>query len=174
VIATYSPDEAIPEVIEAAGSLPHVRFRISGNPARAPKSVVEQRPPNVELTGFVPMETFWGYVHSAAAILTLTRQENTILRGGWEAMFAARPLITSSTQALRNYFARGTRFVENTPDSIREGVEDVLQNQASYQEGMAQLLDEKRRLWDEQRAQLEEILRVPAKHGVAAPALPSP
>jgi glycosyltransferase involved in cell wall biosynthesis len=155
VIATYSPDEAIPEVIEAARALPHVRFRISGNIARAPRGIVERRPPNVELTGFVPMDTFWHYVQTASAILTLTHQENTILRGGWEAMFAGRPLITSDTAALRGYFVEGTRFVDNTILGIKAGIVDVLENQAEYLAGMERLRDSKRSVWERQQAELQ-------------------
>lgn len=158
VIATYGPDEAIPEVVEAARALPHVRFRISGNIARAPRSVLERCPPNVQLTGFVPLETFWQHVRSASAILTLTRQENTILRGGWEAMFAGRPLITSDTAALRGYFARGARFVDTSVAGIRAGIEDVIAHQAKFQQGMEDLRREKRLTWNQQRAQLEALL----------------
>ena len=159
VIATYGPDEAIPEVVEAAGALPHVRFRISGDTARAPRAVLERCPANVELTGFTPLETFWQQVRSASAILTLTQQENTILRGGWEAMFTGRPLITSDTAALRGYFVRGTRFVDNTVDGIKAGIEDVLANHAAYQADMKRLDAEKRLLWLRQQAELAAILK---------------
>ena len=158
VIATYGPDEAIPEVVEAARALPHVRFRISGDTARAPRAVVERCPANVELTGFTPLETFWQQVRSASAILTLTQQENTILRGGWEAMFTGRPLITSDTAALRGYFVRGTRFVDNTVDGIKAGIEDVLANQAAYQADMKRLDAEKRLLWLRQQAELALLI----------------
>ena len=158
VIATYGPDEAIPEVIEAARALPQVRFRVSGDTARAPRAVLERCPPNVQLTGFVPLETFWQHVRPASAVLTLTQRENTILRGGWEAMFTGRPLITSDTAALRGYFVRGTRFVDNTFAGIKAGIEDVLANQATYQADMKRLDAEKRLLWLRQQEELSLLI----------------
>ena len=160
VIATYAPDEAIPEVIEVARAMPSVRFRISGDTARAPRAVRERRPPNVELTGFVPLPTFWQYAQSAAAILTLTHQENTILRGAWEAMFVGRPLITSDTAALRNYFERGTRFVDNTVAGIMSGIEEVLAKRSEFQAGMEQLRSEKQLQWQREQGELEALLKV--------------
>jgi len=158
VIATYSPDEAIPEILGAAAALLQVRFRISGDIRRAPRGWLNRCPPNVALTGYVSLPTFWQHVQRASAILTLTRQENTILRGGWEAMFAGRPLITSDTAALRGYFTRGARFVNGTVAGIRAGIEDVLDHQAEFQREMELLREEKRLAWYRQRGELEALL----------------
>jgi glycosyltransferase involved in cell wall biosynthesis len=160
VIATYGPDEAIPQVIEAARQLPEVRFRVSGDVRRAPAALVQRCPSNVELTGYVALPVFWEHVERASAILTLTDQENTILRGGWEAMFAGRPLLTSGTRTLREYFSRGTRFVDNTVDGVKAGIEDVLANQEQLASGMEQLRQEKAVTWMQQRAELERRLAI--------------
>jgi hypothetical protein len=99
-------------------------------------------------------------VRQSSAILTLTRQENTILRGGWEAMFAARPLITSDTAALRGYFTRGARFVDNTVEGIKAGIEEVLDHETEFESAMEGLRREKRLAWHRQRGELEAILGV--------------
>ena len=160
VIATYGREEGIPEILEVARALPQVHFRISGDPRRAPRSWLDRPPPNVLLTGYMPLEMFWQHVQSAFAVLTLTQRENTILRGGWEAMFLGRPLITSDTATLRAYFVRGARFVNSTVADIKAGVEDVLANQGSYQAEMETLRREKRLVWCRQREQLEALLDI--------------
>jgi hypothetical protein len=43
-------------------------------------------------------------------------------RAGSEAISVGKPLITSDTQMLRNYFKRGTIFVNNTGNGIASGI----------------------------------------------------
>jgi len=160
VIATFGPEEAIPEVLEAARALPHVSFRISGDTRRAPRRWLDNAPPNVRFTGYLPLQAFWQHVQDASAILTLTKQENTILQGGWEAMFVGRPLITSDTAALRGYFVQGARFVDNSVAGIAAGIEDVLANHDEIEAEMERLRHDKYLIWRRQREELEALLGV--------------
>jgi glycosyltransferase involved in cell wall biosynthesis len=160
VIVRFDPDEAIPETIAAARQLPDVLFKISGDSSRGRAEWVRDCPPNVTLTGFLPLDRFWTTVQEAAIILTLTTRENTLLQGAWEAMFTRKPLVTSDTEALRNYFTRGTIFVGNTPDGIAEGIRQALAHGAELSDAMDSLRREKYELWAEERAQLEQLLDV--------------
>jgi len=160
VILTFGADEAVPQVLEAARRLPQVRFRLSGNPRRASSAWLRDLPANVELTGFLPLATFWELARGASAILTLTTRPNTILRGGWEAMFMARPLITSASATLQEYFTRGAVFVDNSPSDIAAGVEEALSREPELAAAMGRLRDEKALAWHRSRAELESILAV--------------
>ena len=91
------------------------------------------------------------------AVLTLTTREDTILRGGWEAMFMEQPLITSNTSALRRYFTRGTVFVDHNPDLIAAGVEYALSHQEELRIQARGLREEKYATWCEER---EELVRL--------------
>jgi glycosyltransferase involved in cell wall biosynthesis len=160
VILTFGADEAVPHVLQAARRLPQVRFRLSGDPRRASSSWLRDLPANVELTGFVPLQTFWENVRGASAILTLTTRPNTILQGGWEAMFMARPLITSASATLREYFTGGTVFVDNSPTGIAAGVEEALSREPELAAAMGRLRDEKALAWRRSRAELENLLGI--------------
>ncbi len=46
-------------------------------------------------------------------------------RAGSEAVSAGKPLITSNTKMLKNYFTKGTIFVDNTAKGIVEGIEKL-------------------------------------------------
>ena len=160
VILAFGADEAVPQVLEAARRLPEVRFRLSGDSRRASSAWLRDLPPNIELTGFVPLQTFWEQVRGASAILTLTTRPNTILRGGCEAMFMARPLITSDSDTLRGYFTTGAVFVDNTPSGIAAGVEQALGQEAALAAAMGQLRDEKAQAWRRSRDELEGLLGI--------------
>lgn len=164
VISVFGDDEDVPLVLEAARRIPGARFRISGDTRRAPASLLANRPANVEFTGFLPIEDFWAHVRDASAVLTMTTREDTILRGGWEAMFMERPLITSRTAALQRYFTRGTVFVDHTPESIAAGVSDVLAHQDELGRQAKLLREEKYTVWREERESLVRLAELPALH----------
>jgi hypothetical protein len=160
VILTFGSDEAVPEVLQAARSLPQVHFLLSGDPRRAPSTWLHNLPANVELAGFLPWQSFWERARDASAILTLTTRPNTILQGGWEAMFVARPLITSASAALQEYFTSGAVFVDNSPEDIAAGVEEALRRESELAAAMASLKDEKAQEWRRSRAELENLLGI--------------
>jgi glycosyltransferase involved in cell wall biosynthesis len=172
VIVRFGKDEAVEEILEAARRLPDVRFHISGDLRRAQPAWLSHRPANVRFTGWLPTAEFWAYVRRANAVLTLTTQENAILRGGWEAMFLNQPLITSNSQALRGYFTRGTVFVDNTAAGIAGGVREALAREDDLRHGMGALRVEKYLSWCEERRQLERV--VGSRFGAETPAVAAP
>jgi glycosyltransferase involved in cell wall biosynthesis len=160
VVLRFGPDEAVAEILQAARQLPQVRFHLSGDVRRAAPEWLRQHPPNVHFTGFLPLEEFWSRLRGANVILTLTSEDDAILRGGWEAMFAGQPLITSGTRALRNYFSRGTVFVDNVPDAIAAGIQTALAHQEELRQDMELLRMEQEATWAQERRELERILGV--------------
>lgn len=164
VISVFGDDEDIPIVLEAARRIPGVRFRISGDTRRARAEWLANHPANVEFTGFLSNEDFWKHVRDASAVLTMTTREDTILRGGWEAMFMERPLITSNTSALQRYFTLGTVFVEHTPESIAAGVADAMARLEELGRQIRSLREEKYATW---RAERESLLRLAGMSGGA-------
>jgi glycosyltransferase involved in cell wall biosynthesis len=157
VIGVFGEDEDIPNVLEAAGRLPAVQFQISGDTRRARPAWLASHPPNVTFTGFLSTEDFWSCVRDASAVLTLTTREDTILRGGWEAMFMEKPLITSRTPALQQYFTRGAVFVDHTSDSIAAGVADAMAHLEELGRQAKLLREEKYATWCEERDRLVRI-----------------
>jgi hypothetical protein len=115
----------------------------------------------VTFTGFLPNDEFWSHIRDAAAVMTLTTREDTILQGGWEAMFMERPLITSRTRALQKYFTRGTVFVDHTPDSIAGGVKDAMTHTEALEREARLLREEKYAAWCEERASLVRLAGLP-------------
>ncbi|HEY8695072.1 MAG TPA: glycosyltransferase, partial [Chloroflexota bacterium] len=161
VIGVFGDDEEVPKVLEAAARLPGVRFRISGDTKRARPAWLANHPSNVAFTDFLSTDEFWSHVRDASAILTLTTREDTILRGGWEAMFMEKPLITSGTSALRRYFTRGTVFVDHNPHSIAAGVEYAMSHLQELGVEAKALREEKYATWRQERAGLVRLAGLP-------------
>jgi glycosyltransferase involved in cell wall biosynthesis len=120
-ICTFAPDEPVREVIQAAGILgPGFQLAVTGDPRRLPLDIV--LPPNVELTGFLPDAGYEQTLRDADVLLDLTRMDDCLVCGGYEAVAVEKPLVTSDTAALRTLFSRGTVFATHDPLALAAAI----------------------------------------------------
>lgn len=158
VINSFSPDEAVGEMLSAAARIPEVKFYVTGNTDRAKADWLANSPVNVTFTGWLPDDQYWYLLKHANALVSLTTNDNTILRGGWEAMYLGQPLFISKTQTLMDYFHSGTVFVKNTPDEIAEGIASGLAIESQLRREMHQLREEKIREWEQDIKKFEQLI----------------
>jgi len=151
VVNTFSKGEALEEIIASARLCPDVIFYVTGDKRKAARNILYNLPRNVVLTGWLANDEFWLLLKECSVVLTLIGQDNTILQGGWEAMYLSQPLITTNTGALRTYFYMGTVFVENIAESISEGVRRALKNEIALRAEMEQLRLVRLQEWEEQK-----------------------
>jgi len=155
-VCTYAPDEPYREVIEAARLLdPSVTVMVTGDYRR----VDALRPPdNVYLTGFVSERDYIALLQIADAIVDLTSIEDCLVCGAYEAVALAKPLVTSDTAALREYFHRGTVYTKHDRRSLAAAMTDALDNSDRLAAEMRGLRVELSRNWARQRDALRRLL----------------
>ena len=132
VVNTFSSDEPIEAVLNAAKDVPDVHFYITGDIKRAPRKLLASTPANVHFTDFLPDEIYYTLLHSVQAVMCLTTRDRTMQRGACEALSIGKPIITSNWPILRDYFRFGAVHVSNTPASICQGVLKVKNHYVSY------------------------------------------
>lgn len=154
-VSTFAPDEPTEAVLRAAVMLPEVNFYITGNLQKLPAALRALAPPNVTFTGFLdPYSAYPGLLRAADAIMVLTTRDHTLQLGGCEAIAVGKPLITSDWPYLRDVFARGTVYVSDTAESIRDGVLELRGRYEELRQETIALREESRREWDERLRQL--------------------
>lgn len=121
-ICSYDIDEPFEAVFQAAELLANDGFTVfaSGNYRRA--GIDPARYPHVKLLGFVPENDFYRQLFASAVVVDLTDNEDCLVCGAYEAMVAEKPLVTSSTASLREFFNKGTIFTRHDSASIAEAV----------------------------------------------------
>jgi glycosyltransferase involved in cell wall biosynthesis len=158
-VCTFAPDEPYLEVIDAAGRLdPTVTVHITGNPRRLPEGV--KLPANVRLTGYLPDSDYEALLGDADVIVDLTRMDNCLVCGAYEAVAVERPLVTSNTTALRAYFNRGTVYSDHTPESLAEAINLGLEARALLTVEMRELKVELERRWRNDAQRLRNRLNI--------------
>jgi glycosyltransferase involved in cell wall biosynthesis len=155
-VCTYSPDEPYREVIEAAAALdPSVTVFITGRyRGKDPLPV----PSNVRLTGFLPEEAYVSLLASADVIVDLTAIEDCLVCGAYEAVALGRPLVTSDTAALRQYFRRGTVYARHDSASLAAAITRALADRERLAAEMRSLKPDLMAAWTEQRDALQALL----------------
>jgi glycosyltransferase involved in cell wall biosynthesis len=161
--------------VALARALPDVRFALTGNTKYARPEWLANPPPNVEFTGFVPMDEYYRRIRDASALLALTTLDHTVLRGAWEALALGQPLLTSDWGILRDYFSPGALFVDNSAASIVAAIRDARARESDLRAQMVVTREQRRRAWQDAQAYLEGLIdsvwaRVPkASRWQAAP-----
>jgi glycosyltransferase involved in cell wall biosynthesis len=157
VISTYSLDEPIAEIFEAARQLPQVIFYVTGDPQRASSKLLARKPDNVVLTGFLRGGAYSGLLHNVHGIIVLTNTLNSLTCGAYEALSLVKPTIVSDTPEMRRCFPHGFIFIENTPEAIAESVELLLSKQEMLTAEVMNLRDD---FSARRQPKLEEYVRL--------------
>lgn len=158
VVNTFSSDEPLHEVMEAARGLPDVSFHVTGRVETAPASITSTAPTNVRFTGYLHDEEYYALMNRSDAVMCLTTRDHTMQRGACEALSMGRPIITSHWDLLRTYFDRGTIHVDNRPTSIRSGVEQMRSQHSQYVSEIRGLRQSQLQQWAEARHKLNEVM----------------
>jgi glycosyltransferase involved in cell wall biosynthesis len=156
-VCSYAPDEPYLEVIQAAGLLdPGVTVYVTGDHRRLPAHV--QVPSNVRLTGYLSEEDYEDLLRGAGVVVDLTRMENCLVCGAYEAVAVERPLVTSDTRALRSYFSRGTVYTGHTAHSLAAAMTYALGERARLAAEMKVLKHDLAEQWARQGDSLRRLV----------------
>ena len=159
MVNTFSADEPLHEVLEAAAGLDDVQFYVTGKKSNVSQEMLAKAPTNVQFTDFLPDAAYYGLLASSQAVLCLTTRDHTMQRGACEALSLGKPIITSKWPLLQTYFHKGTVHVDNSAEAIRRGVLHMKEHHGLYQTGIKNLQVEQRREWQEKIAALTDLIR---------------
>lgn len=158
VVCTFTFDEPVEAMFEAAALVPDVSFHFTGNAKRLRPELLARRPPNVHLMGFLPDAQYVSLLKQCDAVMSLTTLDHTMQRGAYEAAYLGRPIITSDFGILREAFSMGTTFVTGAPDSIADGVRRTLRDCETLAAQVHELRLRKLARWEGVRSALLGLL----------------
>ncbi len=159
VVNKYAFDEPLEEVLAAVEKLDDVQFYITGEVSRAGDRLPTNPPKNVIFTDFLSDEDYFGLMSTSQAVMCLTTRDHTMQRGACEALSMGKPIVTADWPLLRDYFHKGTVYVDNSVDGIQRGVKDMLENFNRYQAEIIDLQKEQQKEWGRKIILLETLVR---------------
>lgn len=123
VVCTFAPDEPLDEIFAAAGKLPEVEFKVTGNSRRCSPALLASKPANVTLTGFLDEHSYWALLAASQAVLDLTRMPDCLVCGAYEALALGVPMILTDNPAGRRLFGEVAVFTDTAPVRIAAAIE---------------------------------------------------
>ena len=157
-VNTFSKDEPIEEVLEAARKMPLVNFYITGSLNNASKSVITGASDNIILTNYLPKKDYVALLKDIDIVISLTNNDYTMQNGAYEALTLGRPIITSNWQVLHNTFYRGAICIDNKSDDIVKAINEIRKNYPYYIGEIRALQTELKTTWTKKLSNLLELL----------------
>ncbi|MDG2112305.1 MAG: glycosyltransferase, partial [Actinomycetota bacterium] len=136
--ASFDPDEPIEAVMAAATAHPDIELVMTGRDETGRLDGLSV-PDNVRLVGYVSREEYEQFLSDATAVCSLTTLENCMQQAGYEAMSWGRPLVTSDTYDLRNYFGDAAQFTAPEAAAIGDAWAEALDSRQQMHENMVEL-----------------------------------
>lgn len=153
-VTSFDRDEPIEAMFEAARRMPDIPFLMTGRPLTAARLQGLTAPPNLRLTGFLPLQDYGALIRNAGVVMALTTDDHTMQRGAWEAIYQGTPVIVSDFPLLREAFDEGGELVDNSPDALVAAVRRIQARPDDYRAGAESLKARKQARWETSKAAL--------------------
>lgn len=156
-VGTFTRDEPLEAFLSAATQVPDVQFYVTGRLSDADPAVLRKAPANVRFTDFLSDSEYVGLLLACDAVICLTIEDHTMQRGGYEAIYLCKPVITSDFALLRQAFSRGAVHVSSDPVEIARGITEMKNNLERYRSEAEELRSTKLKCWHEVAGNLNRL-----------------
>jgi hypothetical protein len=148
-VCVFQRDEPVAEVLEAARRCPELDVHVTGDLAKCPARLRSGAPANVRFAGFLSGDDYELAVLDADVVLALTTEPSSVVRAGYEAVYAERPLVVSDWPASREVFPHAVH-VPNDAAGIAAGLRRAVFEHERLVRAAPVALELQRARWDAQ------------------------
>jgi Glycosyl transferase 4-like domain len=148
-VCVFQRDEPVAEVLEAARRAPELDIHVTGDLEKCPAKLRSVAPANVQYTGFLTGADYEQAVRDADVVLALTTEPSSVVRAGYETVYARRPLVVSDWPASRETFPHALH-VENEPWAIVAGLRQAIDERDRLLAAAPEALALQRSRWERQ------------------------
>jgi glycosyltransferase involved in cell wall biosynthesis len=152
LVAVFASDEPVDVALEAARLVPEVTLKVTGDLARA-GDLPARAPENVVFVGYLNGPDYAAAVRSADAVMALTTENTSVMRAGYEAVYARRPLIVSDWPVAAEVFPYAVRAA-NTPEGIAAALRTLAHDLSRLDAQVDSALVEQQARWQAQQRAL--------------------
>jgi glycosyltransferase involved in cell wall biosynthesis len=158
LVSSFTPDEPLEIFLKAAARLPGIQFFVTGNYKDGDERVLRLKPSNVQFTGYLSESAYVGLLLGSDAVISLTKEDHTMQRGAYEAVYLEKPVVTSNFELLRKAFHLGAVYVDNDVEDIAQGIMQMKNDIERYTQEVRVLRREKLKQWQTVETELRHVL----------------
>jgi hypothetical protein len=161
IVTTFSVDEPVAAIMDAANLLTGCDVRVTGDLARAPVGWPQAAAAHVTFTGWLSTPDYLDELRRADVVVGLTVDEQSVMRCAYEAIYLECVTVLSDTPVARRYFSPGV-FCLNEGPAIAAGVRSALEDHALWRTRAGERRRTQLSRWVRQLDALAQILSSPA------------
>lgn len=155
---SFSDDEPVEELLEAARLLPEQRFAVTWFKEKAISKVSSTIPDNIVFTGFLDLDVYQSLFSNALCALALTTRDGTQPSVATEAIGFGVPLVVSDIGTTRKLYDKWPIYVDNDAEGIVSGIARVKANVSDIKARMQSLHERINDMHQKQFVSLQELL----------------
>lgn len=158
-VGVFGGDEPVECVVRAAALRPELDVWITGDLRRCPAALRAMAPPNVTFVGYLSTDAYHRAVAAADVVVALTTEPTSIVRAGYEAVYARRPLIVSDWPRGNEVFPHAIA-TSNEPTALAAAFDRAMSPEQRDRARLDTARSEQLRRWDQQEAALRNALGI--------------
>jgi hypothetical protein len=158
-VGVFGSDEPIECVFRAAALRPDLEVHVTGDLRRCPPGLLRDSPANVRLVGYLGVDDYVSAVAAADIVVALTTEPTSIVRAGYEAVYARRPLIISDWPEGRKTFPFAVATA-NDPAALAAAFDQALTAENRDADRLEAARQTQLKRWTEQCAHLRGALGI--------------
>jgi len=158
-VGVFGGDEPVDCVVQAAALRPDLDVWITGDLRRCPPRLRSTTPSNVTFVGYLAGSEYRQAVAAADVIVALTTEPTSIVRAGYEAVYARRPLVITDWPQGKEVFPCAVATA-NDPQALATAI-DVALTKAQRDHGrLENARVQQLSRWEQQEASLRQALGI--------------
>jgi len=155
-VCSWSDDEPIAELFAAASKLSSaLKIYVSGKPKFQYKNLINTKPNNIELTGFVDDTQFFELMARVDAVIAISKAPATLVCGAYEAIALGKPVLVGDSKELKEYFSSGVLYTNSTPEDIYEKIQQLIENTTKLRAEVNKLFNDRSLEWQNSLSELQ-------------------
>jgi glycosyltransferase involved in cell wall biosynthesis len=158
LVSSFAKDEPIEMFLQAFSELElDLRLYVTGRKSRA-KGALRFESDRIVFTDFLSEESYEQLLAGAELVVDLTTREHCLVCGSYEALALDRPCLLSKSEANRWLFGESALMTNNTPDSFKQRLTDILEDRDQLESSPAAVKESYLNRWVVSLAALERSL----------------
>lgn len=159
-VSTWQTDEPIREVIEVCRRMgDQIKVFISGKMKETYRALVEAKPDNFVLTGFLSDEEYFNLMASVDCVLAISTRPGTLCCGTYEAVTLGKPVVVNSERITREYFSAGAVYTDSTPDDLEAQLRHVMAHREQLEADVREFYVQSTRAWSDKLDMLNQTIQ---------------
>lgn len=128
VVASWSSDEPLEQLFEAASRIPEIDMYISGKPKSTYTNLINHKPDNLFITNYLSDTDYYSLMNQSDIVIAISTADATLVCGGYEAITLNKLLLTGNSNSLKSFYEDAAVYTDGSTNDLVEKIRHIIEN----------------------------------------------